>query len=147
VSRPRVEVARTSLRPGEDVSGVIQWELTEAPTSAEVRLAWTTRGEGKPDREVVHVVSVADLPCVQAGAPYRDAAQGPAGPSELRPREQRAFSFRMPDQPYSFSGSLISLVWLLELAVEPDGLADPVELTLSSSGKVIELESMRSGSG
>lgn len=138
MSPPRIELTSAkSLRPSDRLQGVVRWDLSEAPVRAELRLLWFTRGEGKPDREVIRVEPVEQLPRAQEGSPYRGTAARPQQRSELRPSERRSFSFRMPEGPYSFCGSLITLVWALELEVEPDGLADQVEVSLSASGEAI----------
>ena len=53
--------------------------------------------------------------------------------------DDRSFSLRLPREPYSFSGKLISLVWALELIVEPGSNVTRQELVMSASGKEVVL--------
>jgi hypothetical protein len=88
---------RKEFAPGQEIAGAVHWELEEAPRSAEIRLCWFTRGKGTEDSEIIERV-VLDSP--QAG-------------------DVRTFSFKAPDSPYSFSGKLISLIWAVEVVLEP----------------------------
>lgn len=72
--------------PGERLEGRI---ATEAGRRLRVRLLWYTEGKGSRD---VHTVAAREL---DAGAEH--------------------FSFDLPESPYSFSGTLISLVWAVEV--------------------------------
>jgi hypothetical protein len=47
------------------------------------------------------------------------------------------FALQVPPGPYSFSGKLISLVWSLELIVEPAGTVERVKLVVSSTGEEV----------
>ena len=44
-----------------------------------------------------------------------------------------------PEAPHSFSGALISLIWAVELLVEPGGLSERIEITVSPTGEEILL--------
>ena len=115
--RIATQVQRKTFRPGEEVSGAVGWTLDKQPKSAEVRLFWYTAGKGTRD---VGVVATRKL-------------EAP------KPNDERAFSFKLPEAPYSFSGSLISLIWAIELVVEPGGLSERVEITVSPTGEEILL--------
>jgi hypothetical protein len=108
---------RTEFRPGDEIAGAAGWQLDQPPKSAEVRLFWYTRGKGTED------VSVVDT--VRFDNPQRE--------------EARPFRFTAPAEPYSFSGRLISLVWALELVIEPGKESARFEFTLSSTGKEVLL--------
>ena len=108
---------RTSFRPGESIEGVAGWQLDQAPGSAELRLFWFTRGKGTED---VHVVQRFRFEMPQAD-------------------EARRFGLRLPDMPYSFSGQIVSLIWAIELVLEPGELAARVEIVVSPTGKEILL--------
>src|SRR6478735_9654655 len=88
---------RREFQPGDEIAGAVRWELPEPPTSAELRLCWFTRGKGTEDAEVVSTQEFEDL----------------------KPGDVRTFSFEAPDSPYSFSGKLISVVWCVEIVLEP----------------------------
>jgi hypothetical protein len=106
-----------NFRVGETVEGVAGWRLEKPPTSVELRLFWFTRGKGTED---VGVVSQ-----IRFDAPQQE--------------EGRKFSFTLPEEPWSFSGQLISLIWALELVAEPGGRNARVELVLSPTGQEILL--------
>jgi len=108
---------RAQFRPGETLSGVAGWHLPAPPRSVELRLFWFTRGKGTEDVGLVNRL-VFDAPASEEG---------------------RRFEFVLPDQPYSFSGQLISLVWALELIAEPGQQTARTEFTLSPKGAEIVL--------
>jgi hypothetical protein len=83
--------------PGEILSGRVSWTVDSTPDSVELRLFWYTQGKGSEDVGVVETASF-DRPSRQ---------------------EQRPFRFPLPMEPFSFSGTLISLIWALELVVIP----------------------------
>ena len=116
---------RTRFAPGEEVAGVVSWQLSGPPRAVVVRLIWLTRGKGTGD--------------VGGGAEVRFDAPAMA--------DRKEFRLRVPDGPYSFSGKLISLIWMLELAVEPSGEARQIELTVSPTGREILLHGSGQGGG
>lgn len=100
---------RTAYAPGEELAGAALWELDAAPTLAEVRLVWSTKGKGTEDAAVVATVPFA---APQAG-------------------DTRPFSIRLPASPYSFSGKLISLLWAVELVLQPGNLHQRIEIVVA----------------
>lgn len=97
VLRIRLERERAWSLPGSDLSGAVRWDLDRQVEALELRLFWYTRGRGSEDVEVVERLRFL----------------------EPEPSGERAFSFRLPDGPYSFSGALIALAWALELVTDP----------------------------
>jgi hypothetical protein len=114
---------RTAFLPGAEVEGVCAWQLDRRPDAVEVRLFWYTQGKGTVDAQVVDKVRF----------------EGP--PSQ----DRRQFRLTLPDAPHSFSGKLISLLWALELVVEPTGETDRLELTMSPTGSEILLHKADEG--
>lgn len=114
-----LEGDRTAFRPGEEVAGSVAWSLEEGvpPERAEVRLVWFT--EGKGDRDSAMAAS-AELP-------------SPA------PLDRRDFRLRLPEGPYSFKGRLVSVVWAVEVVVEPGGRAERAGIVVSPTGREIVL--------
>jgi hypothetical protein len=106
---------KTGFRPGEEVRGVASWSLEAPPETVEVRLFWHTQGKGDQDVEVVE----------------KTAFDGP-GQSD-----RREFRFRLPHEPYSFSGKLISLLWSIEVVAAPGDLAGRADVILSPTGREI----------
>ena len=84
-------------------------------SSAEVRLFWYTRGKGTEDVELVDTVA---FPNPQT-------------------TDQRTFRFALPEAPYSFSGKLISIIWAIELIVEPGRSVERREIVMSPSGREV----------
>jgi hypothetical protein len=48
--------------------------------------------------------------------------------------DTREFSFALPPGPYSFSGTLVSVVWALELVLEPGPEVERLDFVLGPSG-------------
>ncbi len=119
MSDVRIELAggRRAFKAGEPLSGRAAWRVDEQPSSAELRLFWYTSGKGTQDVGVVHTMPFA--------AP--------------KPDDQRDFTLMLPREPYSFSGTLISLVWAIELIVEPGAHVERKELVLSGTGQEVVL--------
>ena len=106
----------SSRNPRDVLELVARWSLPSAPKSLEIRLFWFTRGKGTEDVGVVATERVPE----------------PGGNGEHRVR------FTLPDAPYSFSGSLISLIWAVELVA--DETAARWEFVLAPEGREILLE-------
>jgi len=103
--------------PGDTLTGSTIWRLDEPADAVELRLFWHTRGKGSEDVEIVDSVHTE--------------AHGVAG--------EQAFSFRLPLGPYSFSGSLITLSWALELVVLPGGQTERVEFVVAPTPVEVRL--------
>ena len=110
---------RMEFSPGDRVSGKVFWELDEEPGEIEVRLFWYTKGKGSQDVCIVDSI-VFDSPAMQ---------------------ETREFSFDLPNQPYGFSGILISLLWAIEVVVPDTGDTERVELVVGPGDCEVVLDS------
>lgn len=108
--------SKTKYRPGETIEGVAFWELAQPASSIELRLFWRTQGKGTVDVEVVQA------------QPLSGGAQ-----------DRRPFRFVLPPGPYSVSGTLVSIVWGVELVSEPSGESASLEITVSPTGEEIRL--------
>lgn len=104
-----------SRRPGDTIELLMAWELDRPPTMIEARLFWFTAGKGTQDVTLVDTHSL------------RPTARG----------DERV-RFRLPQAPYSFSGSLITLAWAVELVA--DGIAERWEFVLSPDSQEIRLD-------
>ena len=116
---------QTAFVPGSALEGIASWQVDQPPRSAEVRLIWYTQGKGTRDVKTVSVQRF-DNP---------------------QPTDSQIFQLTLPGQPYSFSGKLISLVWALELVLEPGNLAQRLEITIGPGGKEVELPTEASKNG
>ena len=112
----RIELTdgRRAFKPGESVEGRVTWNVDRA-TSAEMRLFWYTRGKGTEDVGLVETVALPDP----------------------QTTDQRTFGFALPEAPYSFSGKLISIIWAIELILEPGPSVERREIVMSPSGREV----------
>jgi hypothetical protein len=106
--------------PGDTVSGRVSWSLEEPCETVELRLFWHTSGKGTEDVEIV------DTAVFSEGGAHGD----------------RAFSFDLPLGPYSFSGTLITLTWALELVALPAGDVARAEITVAPTPVEVRLEGL-----
>jgi hypothetical protein len=58
---------------------------------------------------------------------------------EPQATDLRPFEFTAPDEPYSFSGTLVSLVWNVELVVKPGDLRERREIVIAPGGHEVLL--------
>ena len=97
-----------TLVPGQVIDGVAGWQLDSPPKLAMLRLFWYTEGRGTQD---VGIVEELALPC-SANC-------------------EGTFRFTLPDAPYSFRGSLITLRWAIELVLNKGRDVARIELIVS----------------
>lgn len=107
----------TAFRPGDVIAGRARWQLGEAPENVELRLFWYTEGKGTQDLEIVETLSFAN--------PAAD--------------DRRSFQIRAPKGPYSCSGKLLSLIWALEIVVQPSEESGRTQITISPTGEEVLL--------
>ena len=118
MSALRIDISeQRGYKPGETIRGRVTWQVDKEPQSAELRLFWYTSGKGTQDVENVDSVT---FPTPQMN-------------------DDRTFSLSLPRQPFSFSGKLISIVWALELIVEPGSNVERREFVMSASGREVVL--------
>ncbi|MEX0777554.1 MAG: hypothetical protein WD042_17755 [Phycisphaeraceae bacterium] len=108
---------RTAFAPGEALDGIASWQVEKPPRSAEVRLIWFTQGKGDRDVQTIDSVRFDQ-------------------PKEI---DSQIFHFTLPDEPYSFSGKLISLIWAVELVIQPGELAQRLELVVGPGGREVDI--------
>jgi len=113
-----LEDNRTRYRPGETLTGRVGWQVETAPRQAELRLFWYTSGIGTRDVGIIETI--------------------PFDPP--RAQDERSFSLRLPAAPYTFSGRLVSLIWALELVLEPGERTQRVEIEVTPLEVPIVLE-------
>ena len=109
---------RAAFTPGEVLRGRISWRLDDSPRRMSLRLFWHTSGRGTTDVRVVDEIVLSNA-----------AAAG-----------SERFALQLPSGPYSFSGRLISLIWSLELLVDPGGHVERRDLVVSSTGKEVLID-------
>ena len=105
------------FKPGETIEGKVSWRLDDDADAIEVRLFWYTEGKGTQDVVVVSTKRIA-------------------GPDRVG---DRSFRFRVPREPYSFSGKLITLSWALELVALPGGETERLDLLIGPQPIEVDL--------
>jgi hypothetical protein len=113
----RARGGRAAFSPGDALEGMATWHFDGDVRALELRLFWYTEGRGDRDVETVEM----------------------SGFEAPQAQEERGFSFRLPEGPYSFSGNLITLNWALELVAQPSGDAARLEFTVSPTGRPVSL--------
>ncbi len=113
----------TVFSPGQSLQGAIQYRFETEPEYLELSLFWYTSGKGTRDIGVVETRRFED-------------------PGTLGSKD---FAFTLPEGPYSFSGRLISLSWLLELTSSSGSRTVRHEIVVSPTGEEIVLESVSTG--
>jgi hypothetical protein len=108
-----------AFTPGARIAGKVNWRLEAAPEAMELRLVWYTEGKGTRDGEIVQAIR------------YDHAAAADSHP----------FQIIAPDGPHSFSGTLISLLWALELVTDSEDQATRTSIVIAPGAREIELHS------
>ena len=112
-----VALEREALLPGETLRGRVEWRLDDQPEALEIRLTWFTEGRGDRDVGVARTLRIESL--------------GSSG--------TREFSLEAPTGPYSCSGRLISVRWVVEATLEPSRETDRQDWLLGPFGREVLL--------
>lgn len=118
-----IDIPKTHYAPGETVAGTIFWVLEEPPKTVRLTLGWWTEGRGTKDA------------AVEADREWETSAL--AG--------EEKFELPLPPSPYSFSGTLITLQWALELSTEKGKKTAVTPLTVSPGEDPIQLAHLDDG--
>lgn len=106
-----------AVEPGEPITGVVGW--SGKVEGLEVMLRWVTSGKGTKDESVV--------------------ARAPIVIPDHETREAR-FTLTAPEQPFSFSGTLIALTYYVRVEdSEPKHGLIELEVVIAPGGKEIRL--------
>jgi len=108
---------RTAFEPGEELEVDIRWELDEAPRVVELRLVWNTAGKGTTDVRIARTARIEE-------------------PSAA---DQRRMTVELPRSPYSFSGTLVAIVWALEVVALPQEASARLEIVIGPGGEEVRL--------
>ena len=108
---------RHAYEPGEAIEVVAQWQLAKSADELELRLIWFTEGKGTEDV------------CVLA----TEAVEFPPLQGEHR------WEIELPTQPYSFQGTLVSLIWSLELLVNDGDHSTRTDIVIAPQGQAVSL--------
>jgi len=112
-----ISIDKNNYQPREKIQGNIRWQLTKPPKEICLQIGWQTEGRGTQDNRVEYEQVFTT-----------DSHSGTEN-----------FYYELPASPYSFSGKLIELNWLIlvytkkgktqastDIIVAPDGV--PVTL-------------------
>lgn len=87
-----ITLTKKALQPYETLAGEVAWQLDEDPGDLELRLFWYTRGRGDEEAETAHTLKLGST---RSG--------------------RQSFSIPLPGWPWSVDGTLVSIVWAVEL--------------------------------
>lgn len=118
-----IDLPKSHYAPGETISGTILWTLDKPPESVRLTLGWWTEGRGTRDAKI------------EASEEWQTTSI--AG--------EEKFSFVLPPSPYSFSGTLITLKWALELSVRKGGQTAVEPVVISPLEEPIQLPHLDEG--
>ena len=97
-----------NFEPGAEILAYLSWDTDSQPKSVELRVVWNTSGKGNRDIEVAQTIPL-------------DATSW---------QSEKQVSLTLPEEPYSFSGRLISVQWALELVLLPSEESTRVPITI-----------------
>jgi len=106
--------------PGATLAGAVHWQLDFPQKSAELRLLWYTQGKGTQDLQVIDIANF----------------DAPAQTGDFE------FEFTLPQGPYSYSGKLISILWTLELIIQPGSLSTRTDFTMGPDRNEVVMNAM-----
>lgn len=109
---------RDAYAPGDELQVIAAWDGADEVPEVVLRLVWQTAGKGTEDSEVV----------------WEKRCAGGGAVGEVRE------AVRLPVGPYSCSGSLITIQWLVEAQIGRDH-ADQ-RFTLAPGGVEVSLQSV-----
>jgi hypothetical protein len=115
IAELRLHLDADAIEPGEQITGRVMWSAKVE--SLEVQLRWETSGKGDKDTAIVARAAIV--------IPDHEA------------REAR-FALTAPEQPFSFSGTLISLTYYVRV-VDTAGGQFETEIVIAPGGKEIRL--------
>lgn len=101
---------RTSYRPGEAVSGTVEWRADPPPRAMVIKLFWVTSGAAPRQ------IGVVDSSTVE----------------RLNPSGTNHFEFCLPEGPWSFDGELVRLTWAIEAILLPSKQNTHVKFSLGA---------------
>lgn len=110
---------RREYAPGEHVEGTVRWGSGGVPDGLVVALLYRTEGKGTQDTSHVEEVDVSTA-----------SALGEHG-----------FRFKVPEFPYTFDGTLISLRWFVEASTADETVEEPI--TVSPWVEILRLQAIK----
>ncbi|WP_437191891.1 hypothetical protein [Planctomicrobium sp. SH527] len=110
-----IETLYDAFYPGTEAVVKAIWELPRKPKHLELRLVWNTSGKGDRDLVMVSAIQITDV-------------------EEFGSRE---ITVQLPSGPYSFSGTLISVIWAFELVAIPDNESVRKEFVLGPNAQEV----------
>lgn len=106
-----------AIEPGDPITGTVRW--AGKVEALEAQLRWETSGKGTKDEQIV--------------------ARAPVMIADHRTPEGR-FALTAPEQPFSFSGTLISLTYFVRVEdADPEHGHIEAEVVIAPGGKEVRL--------
>lgn len=104
------------FRPFDVIEGKIKYDLSKSSKEITVDLVWTTMGKGTTDnyRADTSVISTMG-----------------------NNRGEGHFRLNAPAGPYSFSGKLVSIIWMISCGTENDKEIAEKEIVISPVGREV----------
>jgi len=116
-----IDLPKEAYTPGEILRGTLRWNLANEPAFLELALFWYTEGKGTTD----------------SGAVDRQTIDQPGR------QGSREFTFVLPAGPVSFNGTLISLIWGVEVIAGKGKISQHASFVLSPNGKPLDLQALQ----
>jgi hypothetical protein len=104
---------RKRFQPYEVIEGKVKYDLNRPSSEITVDLVWTTMGKGTTDDYR------ADSSVISTGGSTRGEGK---------------FRLNAPAGPYSFSGKLVSVIWMISCGTESDTEIAEKEIIISPVG-------------
>ena len=105
---------KREFRPGDMISGRINWTNMDADDVLTTRLVWYSKSAFENE----HVIALQQTLVTE-------------------PTGMRRFMYLAPESPFSCEGKLVSVYWAIEVQFEKETISEP--LTISLTGKPVVL--------
>lgn len=104
-----------SLAPGGKLEGTVMWELDKPAKKIGINFFWYIERQGVQEETTLVQSLEAE---------------------NIQPIGYKNFSFDVPRQPYSFTGNLFSIKWVVECVVDKESVSQ--DLVVSNTGDAAE---------
>ena len=112
-----IELSQTQYEPGEIMTGRVVWNFSKAPKQISLQIAWHTEGRGSEDSHIEY-------------EQHWD--------TDMHSGSQN-FRFKLPPSPYSFSGTLIELIWSVSAFSKCGKEYTHTDIVVAPQKKVVKL--------
>ncbi len=106
-----------ACEPGAVLDVPIEWRFEEQQSALELRIVWNTSGKATENLRVAER-TVIDHPPLQGS---------------------QTVSVQLPLAPYSFSATLVSIIWAVELVAVPSQVSTRQEIVIAPQGREVSM--------